>query len=98
MDFLLKIKHCYALFEESSDIHCIIIKGEVPRNTYKYHGFTALPIHGIDDPTFHHTFPVQDISWFSLPFLSMVALFHQFHLELYYRSMQFKTSVAPVNG
>lgn len=28
----------------------------------------------------------------------MAALIHQFHLELYYRSMQFKTSVAPVNG
>lgn len=98
MDFLLKIKYYKALFEESSDIHCIIIKGEVPTNTQKYHGFTALSIYGIDEPTFHHSFPVQDISWFSLPFLSMVALFHQFHLELYYRSMQFKTNVAPVNG
>lgn len=58
MDFVLKIQYYRALFEESSYIHCIILKGDGPRNTYKYHGFTALSIHGIDEPTFHHTFPV----------------------------------------
>lgn len=33
MDFLLKKKYYKAVFEEPSNIHCLIIKGEIPRNT-----------------------------------------------------------------
>lgn len=91
MDFLLKINYYKILLKHPV---AYILKYEAPKNTST--PCTSCP--GTAEPTSHPTSPAQGVSQVSLPFLSMAGLFHQLHLELYSRSMQFKTSVAPVNG